>query len=348
MSRSARIESIEALKELRTFLCNFCRKISVALDEADFDIRRTVDWLKNNRRPYWKKEVRIRQEQLVRAKLELKRKQLFEKSPGHYFPDEKKAVVAAQRRFDEAEDKFNKVRTWLPKLEKESYTCRGSLQGLSNMIQIDLPNRRAQIDEMICALESYVSLSAPLPHGSDVPVKVNTGDETPAFAKTVDDMERVSTVMEQLCRELRHRRPVKDLTLEVETEKPSLIQFKHLKVSDEILEIVKENKKDTSSFCEDDSLVFDRSIEKCDFIYLENLTVGEDTEIKWYAGPVKAEATASYSLYKISNFLKNFPALEDILSLPEGWLVVLENNSVKAVFNADDKLVGCIPPGESV
>ncbi len=348
MSRSARIESIEALKELRTFLCNFGRKISVALDEADFDIRRTVDWLKNNRRPYWKKEVRTRQEQLVRAKLELKRKQLFEKSPGHYFPDEKKAVAVAQRRFDEAEDKFNKVRSWLPKLEKESYTCRVSLQALSNLIQIDLPNRRAQIDEMICALESYVSLSAPLPAGSDVSVKLNAGDEVPAFAKTADDMERASTDVERLCRELRRRHPVKDLALEVGTEKPSPNQFKNLTVSDEILEIVKENKKDTSSFCRDDSIVFDRSIEKCDFIYLENLTVAEDTEIKWYVGPVKAEATASYSVCKISDFLKSCPAIEDILSLPEGWLVVLKNNSVEAVFNADDKLVGRTLPGGSV
>ncbi len=348
MSPRARIESIDALKELRTFLCNFGKKISVALDEADFDIRRTLDWLKNDRRAYWKKEVRIQQEQLVRAKLELKRKQYFEKSPGHYFADEKKAVAAAQRRFDEAEDKFNKVHKWIPKLEKESYSCQGSLQGLSNLIQIELPNRRAQIDEMICALESYVSLSAPLPAGADASVKVNAGDEISAFARTADDIQSASTDMEQLCRELRQRHPVKDLTLEAATEKLLLNQFKHLTVSDEILEIAKENKKDTSIFCEDDRLAFDRSIEKCDFIYLENLAAAGDMEIKWYASPVKAEATAKYAVCKISDFLKSCPALEEILSLPKGWLVVLKNNIVEAVFDADNKLVGHTPPSESV
>jgi hypothetical protein len=284
----------------------------------------------------------------VRAKLELKRKQLFEKSPGHYFPDEKKAAAAAQRRFDEAEDKLKKVHNWIPKLEKESYTCRGSLQGLSHLIQIDLPNRRTQIDEMICALESYVSVPAPSAVGADTSVRADTSDEMPAFARTADDVKGASTDMEQLCRELRQRHPVKGLTLEAASEKPLLNQFKHLTVSDKILEVVKENKKDTSSFSEDDRLAFDRPIEKCDFIYLEHLRGAEDTEIKWYAGPVEAEATAKYSVCKISDFLKSCPAMEGILSLPEGWLVVIRNNSVEAVFNADDKRVGPTPPGESV
>ncbi|MHC4418077.1 MAG: hypothetical protein ACYSU6_05765 [Planctomycetota bacterium] len=348
MSRSARVESIEALKELRTFLCNFGRKISVAIEDADFDIRRTLDWLKNDRHVYWKKQMRIRSEQLVRAKLELKRKQYFEQSPGHYFADEKKAVAAAQKRFDEAEDKLKKVRSWIPRLEKESKTCRGSLQGLSNLVQIELPNRRTQIDGMICALESYVHLAAPIPAGADVAVQANADEEIAAVAETADDIQSASTDMEQFCRELRQRHPVKDLTLEVGTEKPLLNQFEHLTVSDEILEIVKENKNGASIFCEDDKLAFDRSIENCDFIYLENLTAAGDMEIKWYAGPVKADATAGYCVCRLSDFLKSYPALEGILSLPEGWLVVLKNNSVQAVFDADDKLAGHTPSGESV
>ena len=75
MSGSARIESIEALKDLRIFLCNFAKKIYVAIDEAESDVLRTLNWLKDDRHPYWKKELRIRDEQLVKAKLELKQKQ---------------------------------------------------------------------------------------------------------------------------------------------------------------------------------------------------------------------------------------------------------------------------------
>jgi hypothetical protein len=268
MGSRARIDCIDALKELRTFLCNMGRKISVALDDADFDVARTLHWLKDDRHPYWQKEVRLRHEALVKAKSELKRKQLFEKSPGHYFADEKKALAAAQRRFDEAEDKFKKVRGWIPVLEKESYNCRGALQSLSNFIQIELANRRTQIDEMICALESYVDLSAPSAAGAETFVKADAGGEISDVARAAEDRRSASSEMEQLCRKLRRRCPLKDLTFKLPTVKPVLTQLKDLRVSDEIAEIVEKNKKDRSSFCEDDKVAFDRSIEGCDYIYI--------------------------------------------------------------------------------
>ena len=152
MSKSARIESIEALKNLRTFICNLAKRISVAqMDEADFDIRQTLGWLQRDQYPYWQNELRVRSEQLVRAKLELKRKQLMDVAlaGGHSsYIDEKKALAAAQRRFDEAQDKLNKVRSWIPKLEKEGDDCRTALQGLANFINVDLPNKRTQIDQI--------------------------------------------------------------------------------------------------------------------------------------------------------------------------------------------------------
>jgi hypothetical protein len=117
-----------------------------------------------------------------------------------------------------------------------------------------------------------------------------------------------------------------------------------LAVRDEILQVVKEN-KDTSSFSEDDRMVFDRSIEKCNFIYLEHLTDTKDKKTKWYTGPVRTEASGKYSACRISDLLKSCPAMGEILSLPEGWLIVVKNNSVEAVFDADDNLVGKAPAG---
>ena len=140
MSEFARIDSIDALKNLRTFLCNFAKKISVAVDEADFDILDTLNWLKNDRYPFWKNEVRLRNELLVKAKLELKRKQIMERAIGGHDSciDEIKAFAAAQRRFDEAQEKLKKTQSWILNLEKECFDCRGALQSLANFIRIDL------------------------------------------------------------------------------------------------------------------------------------------------------------------------------------------------------------------
>ena len=347
MGSPARIDCIDALKELRTFLCNIGKKISVALDDADFDVARTLHWLKDDRYPYWKKEVRLRQEALVKAKLELKRKQFFEKAPGHYFADEKKAVAVAQRRFDEAEDKLKKVRGWIPVLEKESYACRGALQGLSNFVQIELANRRTQIDEMICALESYVDLSAPTAAGAAEFVKADAGEEISDVSRAAEERRPELTEMEQLCGKLRRRCPLKDLTFKLPMVKPALTQLKDLTVSDEIQEIIEKNKRDKSSFCGDDKVVLDRSIEGCDYIYIENLAAGGDAEIKWYAAPVKAEDAASYSVCEVREFAAGCPVVEELLSLPEGWLVVIKKSAVEAVFDADNKLKGSRPANES-
>ncbi|MCJ7692586.1 MAG: hypothetical protein MUO22_04155 [Sedimentisphaerales bacterium] len=342
MSRSARIESIDALKELRTFLCNLARKISGALDDADFEILHTLDWLKNDRNPYWKKELRIRKEKLAKAKLDLKRKQFLEKSPagGHYYMDELKALSAAQNRYDEAEDKVKKVHSWIPKLEKESYNCRGALQGLSNFIHIDFPNKTAQIDQMICDLEAYVSASTPSTAQSDVSVRLSAAEQISPPPDATDNIQPAPTDMKQLCKDLRKKNPLKNLTSDLPSEKPPLNQFKNLNFSNEILKILKNSSKDTPSFSGSDKLLFDRSIENSDFIYLENLMPASDTQIKWYAGPVKPHAPADCSVCEISALIKRSPAMEQILSLPQAWLVVLKNNLVLAVFNADNKFLG--------
>jgi hypothetical protein len=335
MSGWARIESIETLKELRVFLCNFARKLSAAVDEAESDVLRTLNWLANDRYPYWKKELRIRNEQLVKAKLDLKRKQSFERAMGNQSScvDEKKAFAAAQRRFDEAQDKLNKARNWIPMLEKESYACKGALRGLTNFVSINLPNTTTQIDEMIYALESYVNVATPS-------ITASAGvEEMSAYSKTADLNLPPLTDAEKLCRLLRRRKPLKDLTSQLAPAKLSLDQFDHLTISGEILKVLKKYKNVATSLSENNKLIFERSVTNSDYIYFENFSPSSDTETKWYLGPVEPNETADYSACKISDFLKNYPDMEKILSLPAGWLVILKNKQLQAVFNADNKQV---------
>jgi hypothetical protein len=262
--------------------------------------------------------------------------------------DELKALAAAQNRYDEAEDKLKKVRSWIPKLEKESYNCRGALQGLSNFIHIDFPNKTAQIDQMICDLESYVGVSTPSAAESDASVSLSAGEQISPPPDVADNIQPPATDMQQLCKDLRQKYPLKNLTPDLPSSKPPLNQFKNLKFSNEILKILKNNSKDTPSSSGSDKLLFDRSIENSDFIYLEHLAPASDIQIKWYAGPVEPDASAEYSVCGISDFVKSCPAVEKILSLPRAWLVLIKNNLVFAVFNADNKFLGPKPPSKSV
>jgi hypothetical protein len=164
----ARVDSIDALKDFRVSLCKFADAIKVGLDEAESEIDRTAIWLKQDQYIHWKRQVRKYQELLTRARIELNRKQQ-QKTPlgGRYScVDEKKALAVAKRRFEEAEQKLANVRRWTRQLEQETFAYKGVAQGLIQVVDADVPNALAQLDNMIAALESYASSGTASEQGS--------------------------------------------------------------------------------------------------------------------------------------------------------------------------------------
>ena len=163
MSDSARVDSIETLKQFRISLCKFVDAVNRGLDEAEAEIQRAGIWLKTDQRQHWKSEVRKRQELHTRAKIELKKKQL-EKTPlgGRYScVDERKALARAKERYEEAERKLANSHRWIRRLEQEAFNYKGLIRGLSEVAEADFPNAIAQLDRMVAALEAYVAVAPP-------------------------------------------------------------------------------------------------------------------------------------------------------------------------------------------
>ena len=150
MSGSAKISSVDALKALRISLTKFAEVAAGAMEEAEGEIDRTTQWLKQEQQPYYKTQTRKCSEQLAKAKLELKTKQEYMKSPvgGQYsHVDERKAIAVAQRKLEEAQKKFEAGKRWIPQIEKESYNFKGMIQGLAGAIELDIPKTlKNQID----------------------------------------------------------------------------------------------------------------------------------------------------------------------------------------------------------
>lgn len=330
MNEFARIESIDALKNLRTFLCSFAHKITVAVDEADFDIQDASNWLKHDRYPFWEKELRRREEQLIKAKLELKRKQVMERAIGGHDSciDEIKAFRAAQKRFDEAQDKFKKIKSWTLKLEKEGFDCRAALQSLGGFMRTDLANYVAQIDQMLISLESYVNVSSPMT------AEQYAGDDM----QSVGHVEYPVEKMQRLCGDLRNLNPLR-VALNIPPQSPVPASLTKLVVSDRMRQVLKKNKKEAFVVSESAKLAFDGPFEPSDFIYFERLIAANNHAIEGFVGHIEAKETSHISVCDIADFLKECPVFEDILSLPEGWMIFIKNNSVESIFNADNKLV---------
>ena len=76
MSQSARVTSVEAVKEFRPALIIFCEQAKDALSSVDMETRNLLDWLQRDQLGYWQRQLRLRQEEVSEAKAELFRRQL--------------------------------------------------------------------------------------------------------------------------------------------------------------------------------------------------------------------------------------------------------------------------------
>ncbi len=180
MSDKAHIGNIDALKEFRNTLCIFAEKSATALDEATSDISRVLAWLKQDQYSFWKAEHRKRSEQYAKAKLALKGKKDLDQSflgGKKSFIDEKKALIIAQRRIEEADAKLKAIQQWTIKLEQESYSYKSMTSSLQQFLEKDIPNARNRLDRMVDALDAYTHMES------------DSTETTTTFATTTEEAE---------------------------------------------------------------------------------------------------------------------------------------------------------------
>jgi hypothetical protein len=160
MGPSARVTSIEALKEFRASLCRFGHDAREAISATELEIRRILDSLEAKVK-YWRNEVGIRQEEVARAKAELIQRQQSQRhgwGPGT--TEQEIALDKAIRRLREAEDKLETTRHWQNVLPRAVAEYEGPSRQLMAMLDADLTRGIALLDQRIDALDAYL-LSAP-------------------------------------------------------------------------------------------------------------------------------------------------------------------------------------------
>jgi hypothetical protein len=158
MADSANVQSIEAIRDIRDALVVFMEDAKNALNDTDFDLRRTSDWLTHEQRLYWTAEVRRRGQDVADARSALQRKELGKATDTSV---EDKMLRIARSRLAEAEEKVEIVRRWLPEMQRASHEYRSQAYPLGDMINGDLQNALAKLSRMIESLENYLRLQAP-------------------------------------------------------------------------------------------------------------------------------------------------------------------------------------------
>jgi hypothetical protein len=165
MGPSARVTSIEALKEFRAAWCSFGHDAKEAIAATELEIRRFMDWL-DEKLKYWQKEVRDRQEEVTRAKGELLQRQCGQgEGWGAGTTEQEIALKQASHRLREAEAKVETTRRWHNVLPRALAEYDGPSRQLMAMLDADLKRSLAILDQKIDALDAYLVMAAPAGQG---------------------------------------------------------------------------------------------------------------------------------------------------------------------------------------
>ncbi len=82
MSEVARVESVDALKELRVALIKFAETANGALGDSESEVQRMQMWLENDQTSHWQRQIRKLTEVVSRAKEALRMKKVFKDATG--------------------------------------------------------------------------------------------------------------------------------------------------------------------------------------------------------------------------------------------------------------------------
>ena len=162
----ADIRSIEDIDRFRVSLVSFVEGGRAALMEAESDLDRTLVWLERDRVTHWKRQIRLRQELVARARSEVHRKQqqaaVTKGRVGD--ADERRRLRKAEERLAEAERRLGLTKRWMVQLERDKTRFKGAVSAFSSLVDHELPHAIGLLHRMSENLEAYLSMPPPELH----------------------------------------------------------------------------------------------------------------------------------------------------------------------------------------
>ncbi|MBN2022859.1 MAG: hypothetical protein JW809_08685 [Pirellulales bacterium] len=157
MTRSAKLTSIDAVRELAAALRAFGEEMTGALDHLELSVRRAREWIQHDRKEYWQHEVRRGGEKVGEARADLEKALNYRGVSGQApsCRQERAMLEAAVRRARIAEEKIEVVRHWTHAIDHAAIELAGGQAPAVDWLQSELPRALAALARMTEALESY-------------------------------------------------------------------------------------------------------------------------------------------------------------------------------------------------
>jgi hypothetical protein len=195
MSQTANVRSVESIKDFRVALTNFAEDARNALSSVEMEIRKTRDWLQRDQLMYWQTQIKRRNEQVSMARVELHRRKLSQaNSDAISDTEQKENLKIAQHRLEEAEQKLQLVKKWVPLLDHAIAEYHSAAQPLGDRLTGALVNSLTLLDRMVASLDAYLILAPPstppVPEATtSAPAAASTPASTPEQAQATSAAE---------------------------------------------------------------------------------------------------------------------------------------------------------------
>jgi hypothetical protein len=153
MAEQAKVTSVDAIEAFRSNLIVFLSKARPTLEEISGDVLRTRQWLENDQRSHWDKEMRIRHRDLEQAQGELfsaRLSRLQQPTAAQYM-----AVRRAQDAVREAEEKQKLLKKWKRELENRTEPMVKLVDQLHGFLNSEMLKAVEYLGEVVGTLQAY-------------------------------------------------------------------------------------------------------------------------------------------------------------------------------------------------
>lgn len=166
MSGSAHLSDPGIVRDLRQRVQRFQQQVGAALAGAPTALSRAQDLLRFELGPHWKRELGRRQEAFAEARRKWLEAEAEVKARGRRgqverpsSEDERRDMLKAQRRVQEAEEKLAAVKTWLNRLDTDGKDLLGKCRDHEATVHEMGDKACTRLDGMVAAIEDYLRRS---------------------------------------------------------------------------------------------------------------------------------------------------------------------------------------------
>jgi hypothetical protein len=329
----------EALAMFKIALVKFTEACNAGMGDAEADVQRMLMWLENEQVTHWTVQIRHRQDALMRAEEALRQKKLYKDSTGRVpsAVEEQKQVNLCKQKLEEAQQKLANTKRWAKQLQKESLLYKGGMQRFQTTVSSDVPSAIAHLGALIKQLEDYAAVKQA--GGTPISPELAAYFGGPGAASMARGGAGAGGAGGPQYAALRGKSP--SIAVRDATQTPALSPGKEILpgIPDHHRKAIGQIQAELAAPAAGDKVVVDKSASAGGGIVLERAKGASAGDSGWYVGPSGDNASPVLEAVSIADLLSIRPEWQQLLSLPAGHLVVLDDVGVVTILNERDENV---------